>query len=122
MAASAVIQISGQASGGEGGGKTYGPITLVSAAACLHTQSIVLQSGDNTITLPTKPAPSGCIIALPSANTSVVTLKGIGADTGIAIGKVTRHVLCWDATALPTSFVLSSVTTQTGLATEIAYF
>ena len=122
MAVSAVIQISGQASGGEGGGKTYGPLTITSATACLHTQVIVLQSGANTITIPTTPAPTGCIIALPSTNTAVTTLKGVAGDTGIAIGKTTRHVLCWDPTAVPASFVLNSAATQTGLVTEISYF
>lgn len=121
MAASAVIQVTGQISGSPSGGKTFGPFTLTSAAACAHTQEIVLQLGANTITLPTLPAPTGCIIVLPSANTAVVTLKGVTGDTGIAIGKTGTTVLTWDPTALPTSFVLTSASLQT-TPTEISYF
>jgi hypothetical protein len=82
----------------------------------------VLAAGANTITIPTLPAPTGCIIKLPATNTSVVTLKGITGDTGIAIGKTSTQVLTWDATAVPASFVLTSVATQTGLTTEITFF
>lgn len=122
MTASANIAISGTISGLSTGSRTIGPITLSSAAASGHVQQIVLQSGANTITLPTAVAPSGCIITLPSTNTAVVTLKGISGDTGIAIGKTTTTVLNWDSTAAPTSFVLNSAATQTGLVTEITYF
>jgi len=122
MAANASIQITGAIQGAPGGSATIGPLTISSAAANYQVQTIVLQSGANTITLPTLPAPTGCIIILPTANTSIVTLKGISGDTGIAIGKTTTQMLTWDATAVPTSFVLSSVSTQTGLVTEIIFF
>jgi hypothetical protein len=85
-------------------------------------QEIVLQAGANTITIPSLPAPSGCVIQLPAGNTSIVTLKGVAGDAGIAIGKTTALVLNWDATAVPASFVLNSVATQTGLTTEISFF
>jgi hypothetical protein len=121
MAATASIQIIGTISDTPTGTKTINK-TLSSVAANGYVQQIVLQSGANTITNPTVPAPSGCVITLPSTNTSVVTLKGISGDTGIAIGKTTTTVLNWDSTAVPASFVLNSAATQTGLVTEIAYF
>jgi hypothetical protein len=120
--AAATINISGILTGTPTGSRTIGPIALTSSSANGQVQRIVLQSGDNTITCPTVPAPSGCIIVLPSTNTSVTTLKGIGADTGIAIGKTTTQVINWDSTAVPGSFVLTSVATQTGLVTEIIFF
>lgn len=83
--------------------------------------AVVLQSGTNTITSPIANS-SGCIISLPSANTSVVTLKGVAGDTGIAIGKTTTTMLNWDSTAAPAAFVLNSAATQTGLTTYIQYF
>ena len=122
MAAAATITIQGQISGTATGTRAVGPITLTSAAANGQVQQLVLAAGTNTITIPTVPAPSGCIIALNPSNTSIVTLKGVAGDTGIALGKTTTTMLNWDATAVPASFVLTSVSTQTGLITEIQFF
>ena len=122
MAASATITVQGQITGLPTGTKSLGPLVISSAAACGQTTEVVLQSGANTITLPTIPAPTGCLIQLPPTNTAVVTLKGVTGDTGIAIGKTGQTLLTWDPTALPTSFVLTSASTQTGLATEISFF
>ena len=119
--ATATIRIDGTI-GSNAGSKAIGPVFINSSDANGQTQWIVLQAGANTITTPASPAPSGCIIKLPSTNTSVVTLKGVAGDTGIAIGKVTTTVLHWDSTAAPASFVLNSVSTQTGLGTEITFF
>ena len=121
MAASATITITGNVTGTPTGSTTFSN-TITSAAANSTVVQTVLQSGANTITLPTLPAPSGCVIKLPATNTAVVTLKGVTGDTGIAIGKTSTIVLNWDSTALPTSFVLNSASTQTGLITEIKYF
>ena len=122
MSASANIMITGQITNTPTGSRVIGPISLTSSAASPQVQEIVLQSGANTVTCPVTPAPSGCIIALNPANTAVVTLKGVTGDTGIAIGKTSTLVLNWDATAAPASFVLTSASTQTGLATEITFF
>lgn len=113
MAASAIITINGQILGSPTGGKTFGPLTLTSSAANAQTQEIALVAGDATVTVPTSPAPTGCMITLPSTNTAVVTLKGGAADTGIIIGKAsTTQVLNWLASvSAPTSFILNSATT-----------
>ena len=122
MAAQASVSIYGQITGTGSGNRVIGPLTTTSAAANGQVQQVVLQSGANTITLPTTPAPTGCVIVLNPANTAVVTLKGVSGDTGIAIGKISTQKIEWDATALPTSFVLSSASTQTGLITEIIFY
>jgi hypothetical protein len=122
MTATASVSIAGMIQGTSTGNRTIGPINVSSANASPIVQTVVLQSGANTITPPTSPATSGCVIQLPSTNTAVVTLKGVSGDTGIAIGKTTTLVLNWDSTAAPATFVLSSASTQTGLITEIAYF
>lgn len=122
MAAAARIKIEGTITGTATGTRGVGPIVLSSAAANGQVQQVVLQAGANTITVPATPAPNGCIIQLPATNTSVVTLKGVTGDTGIAIGKVTAHVLCFDPAAVPANFCLTSVSTQTGLITEIIFF
>lgn len=122
MAANARVTITGSFTGLPAGTRAIGPISLYSTTANGQVQEVVLQAGANTITVPAIPATSGCIIQLPATNTSVVTLKGVSGDTGIAIGKTTAQVLNWDPTAAPASFVLTSVSTQTGLATEITFF
>jgi hypothetical protein len=94
--------------------------TITSAVS--NIISVALASGANTITVVPTTGTSGCIIALPSTNTAVVTLKGVSGDTGIAIGKTTTTVLNWDSTAPPASFVLNSASAQTGLYTTIKFF
>lgn len=122
MAATATIRIDGSIAGAPDGTHVIGPLYITSSAANASVQQLVLQSGANTITTPTNISTSGCIICLPSANTAVVTLKGVSGDTGIAIGKTTTQVLNWDPTAAPSSFVLNSASTQTGLTTTIIFF
>jgi hypothetical protein len=122
VTATASIIVQGSIIGTGSGTRVVGPITMTSAASNGQVQQIVLQAGTNTITVPTVPATSGCVIILNPANTSIVTLKGVAGDTGIALGKITKQVLNWDSTAPPANFVLSSVATQTGLITEITFF
>ncbi len=122
MAATANITVSGNFASLATGTRTLGPNTVTSAAANGQVQEIVLQSGANTITVPSTPATTGCIIVLPSSNTSLTTLKGISGDTGVSIGKVGFTVLTWDSANAPASFVLNSAATQTGLVTEITFF
>ena len=122
MPASAEIVVTGRISNTPTGGRTIGPITLTSADANGQVQRVVLQSGENVITIPTIPAPKGCIIQLPSDNTAVTKFVGTTGDVGFAIGKTTSMVLNWDSTAVPTSFILSSASTQTGKPTEVTFF
>jgi hypothetical protein len=122
MAASATITLNGQITGiPDGSTRTFGPLTITSGAANWQTQAVVLGSGANTITVPTNPAPTGCLIVLPSGNAVVTTLKGVSGDTGIAIGKTTALLLCWDSTAVPASFVLTSASAQSN-PTQISFF
>lgn len=120
--ASATISVNGSIVGMPTGSKVIGPLTISSSAPNGQVQELVLASGANTVTIPTLPAPTGCVIQLPATNTNVVTLKGVTGDTGIAIGKTTVTVLNWDPLALPASFVLNSAGAQTPLVTEITFF
>lgn len=74
--------------------------------------AVTLASGANTITVPVASS-SGCIIQLPSANTALVTLKGVTGDTGVTIGKTGTTVLNWDSANAPSSFCLTSAALQT---------
>lgn len=122
MAANATVTIGGQITSTPTGTTQIGPITITSAAANGQRTQVSLASGANTITVPTSPAPTGCIIQLPTSNNVVTTLKGITGDTGIAIGKTGFMMLCFDPAAVPASFVLTSASAQTGLITEILFF
>lgn len=122
MAANATFTMQGQITQTPTGTTQIGPITVTSAAANGQRTQVVLASGANTITVPSTPAPTGCVVQLNSANTAVVTLKGVSGDTGIAIGKTGAFALCFDPTAVPASFVLNSASTQTGLVTEVTFF
>jgi hypothetical protein len=122
MAATASITISGYISNTPTGSRTIGPITKTSADANGQVQRLVLQSGENTITIPTVPAPNGCLIQLPATNTAITKFLGVTGETGFAIGKTTSQFITWDPTAVPASFILSSAATQTGLVTEITFF
>lgn len=122
MAAAAEIKITGYISNTPTSSIAVGPITLISADANGQQQRIVLQAGENVITIPTIPAPKGCIIQLPATNTAVTKFLGVTGDTGFAIGKVSALVLNWDSTAVPASFILSSASTQTGLVTQITFW
>lgn len=123
MAQTALLNISGYVTGLPGNSITnIGPIAITSAAANGSITEVVLQAGDNTITIPTTNAPTGCVIQLPSGNTQVTKFKGAGGDTGFAIGKTTTQVICWDPTALTANFILNSAGTQTGLVTRITFF
>lgn len=122
MAATATVTLNGSITGLPTGAVSIGTLTASSANSNGGVQQVVLGSGNNTFIIPTAPAPSGVIVQLPATNTSVVTFKGVTGDTGIAIGKTGWFVIPFDPTAVPNSFVLSSVSAQTGKYTYVTYF
>src|SRR6266567_1178377 len=101
MAGSATVALNAVLSGLPLGQMAITPPPLTSANANGQVQGVILAAGVNTITVPATPAPNGVIVVLNPANTSVVTVKGVGGDTGIAIGKVGWFVLPFDPTAVP---------------------
>jgi hypothetical protein len=103
-----VITFTGDVTGTE----TFGGATNVTSPGQIELKTLV--PGTNTITLPTGGStPKAVTIIPPAANTSVLTLKGVAGDTGVAL-----HLT--DATTLAlgtgvTTFVLNSVGTATGV-------
>ena len=122
MAASATISLAGRITGEPAGSHSIGPLFISSAAANFQVQVGVLASGDNTVTVPTNIATSGVIIVLPQTNTQLVKVKGVGGDTGVAIGKTGFFVLNWESGNAPATFILNSAGTQTGLTTQMIFF
>jgi len=121
MPATGTLTIGGSITDQPTGNRTLGPITQTSSAASGVVQQIILQSGANTITLPTAIKPTLAIIKLPATNTHLVTLKGVTGDTGVVIGKTGAAVIPFNAASPPTDFCLTSADTQTGLVTEITF-
>lgn len=120
MAATASVTVSGSVTGQARGSTTIGPIVISSAAAVGQVVDVVLQLGANNFIPPA--GATGVLITLPITNTNIVTLKGVTADTGIAIGKTTTQFLSWDPTAVPANICLTSAATQTGLNTQLSFF
>lgn len=122
MPATGTVTVSGAISGLPSGSRAIGPLTVSPTNASGHVIDVVLASGDNTITVPSTPTTSGCIIQFGASSTTTKKLKGIGADTGITVTKTGFAVLCWDTAAVPGSFVINSSAADTGQVTEITFF
>ncbi len=70
------------------------PDNLVNAYTPQNQQILNLASGFNAVSVPTQAG--GVIIVMPTGNTQTVTLKGVTADTGIALSKIGITVLTFD--------------------------
>jgi hypothetical protein len=122
VAAAAEVSVSGSITGLPDGTHTIGPVTVTSSAANGSVTQTVLQSGFNEITVPTTPAPSGCVVVFDSTNTASHILKGVTGDTGIKVSETDFLVLTFDPADLPTSFGITAGATETGLVTVITFF
>lgn len=73
-----------------------------------------LDSGANTITLPTGGSTvTGCTIVPPSGNSTSITLKGVTGDTGIRLHNTDPSTLTFHSSV--TSFVLTAGGSITGV-------
>jgi len=103
MAAAATITIAGLVTGLATGTKTLTG-TLTSVAAVGTIQEATLSTGANTITVPT--GTTAVLIGMPSGNATLVTLKGVTGDTGVALHKTFPTLLPLDSTQ--TTFCLTA--------------
>lgn len=83
-------------------------------ASPAQIQVVTLAAGDNTITVPSGgTTPVACTIVKPSANTSIIKLKGVGGDAGVKL-----HVTDPDSVSLDPSqatFVLNAAAQIVGV-------
>lgn len=86
--------------------------------ATSQTTQIVLQSGFNSITVPTNA--HGVVILRDPTSTIAVTLKGITGDTGLVFDDCFAYV--FRAGAVPATIGLTAASTDTGKYTEITFF
>lgn len=91
-------------------GDVAGTNTLSAAANAVSPGSVTvhtLSAGDNTITVPTGGTTvKGATIVPPAGNAQAITLKGIGADTGIPLSKLDPTSIAFEAA--PANFVLNA--------------
>lgn len=98
-------------------GDVIGTETLTAAANASTPASITIHTlapGDNTITVPTGGSTvKGATIVPPAGNAQAITLKGVGADTGIPISKLDPTSIAFETA--PANFVLNAGGAITGL-------
>lgn len=96
MAVSAIYRVKGEVVGQVSGSVVVDPGEKTISSAIGQRQIISLNSGANTITVPT--GATVVLIVPPTENTNSLTLKGVSGDTGVALSKT-----------LPTALTLASV-------------
>jgi len=114
MAASGVVTLSGNVTGGLDGARSFGPITITTAAGIPETLPVTLAIGANTVSIPTGATlvmfvpPNG---ANPIANPAfggTLTLKGVTGDTGVVISNKNPTLVPFDSLNSSASFVINS--------------
>ena len=119
MAAASEITLRGTISALLAGSRSLAPASIVNTNSPAQVIQITLAAGANTITVPANAV--GVIVLFDPTSTTVKTLKGLNADTGIVVSKNKMLVLTFDSP--PTaSFVLDSTGADTGKTTEITFF
>lgn len=103
--AAASLTLIGNKTGLASGSEVIGPLVVSNTAAPVDAVStLVLSSGNNTITVPT-----GAIAALlipPIANAVALILKGVNGDTGVSLGLTTPTLI--SLAAAQTTFVVNA--------------
>ena len=124
MPATMVLQTSAPYTNAFGGLENLGPLTYTGTAPPAR-QSVVLQSGNNTITVPTPASGAyiGCLITLPVVGGIVTKLKTTSGDVGINIPQSGNQpfLYLFDSTAVPTSFFLNAASLHAS-ASQIEFF
>lgn len=109
--------ISGMSAGEPGGERAFGPITIQGAIVIGETLSLLLSSGNNTITVPTGAV--AVMILPPTNNTATLTLHTNlnNADTGLPLNSgLVPFVYPFPNTA-PTTLILNSAVTLSAFTT-----
>lgn len=99
------VTVNGTVQGLLSGAKTLGPITISAVNAVALTEDVALTTGNNTVAIPA--GSTGMVIIPQTGNTQTLTLKGVGADTGVALSKFNPTLIPFD-TSSPANFVLSA--------------
>lgn len=117
MAATSILQVILDISGLTSGAKTLHH-EFTNEAAPGQTTSLVLQSGFNSIAVPT--TARGVVILRDPTSTVAVTFKGVTGDTGVVFDDCLA--LVFRSGAVPATIGLTAASTDTGKYTEITFF
>src|SRR5258708_6678114 len=110
MAGTATLTITGTMTGGITGSEVFAQNSFTNTAAVEYVQPVSLSNGANTITVPA--GSKGFYLITAAGNTSVITLKGLTGDTGIAIAPA-GIVAMQFASSPPANFVITVTTSTT---------
>lgn len=126
MAVQESVVVYGTITGLSTGSRYIGPITLPAPASpndatSGQTTTVILASGDNTITIPSNNC-TAAIITFGSTSATTKKIKGAGGDTGITVNPTGTLVLSFPgAGTTAASFIINSSATDTGITTEIQF-
>lgn len=120
MATRSLISLRGFIEGLPGGMVGINPIDIQNNTPPQAAIQSTLADGNNLILVPAANV-RGVIIIFDPTSTTVKTLKGIGADTGIVLAKNSWNVLTFD-TVPPATFFINSAGADTGKLTTIIFF
>lgn len=122
MAAQASLTIQGSVTGVATGSKTLGPVTITQGtptdANAAPITSVILASGDNTITIPSTTCVAA-VIQFASGSTTTKKLKGHADDVGIIVTKNGPVLLSFAASGAPASFIINSSALDTANTTTV---
>ena len=103
------VNVSSSTSTAQAGSKTISAYRIVGSAAFDQVDVKQLVGGDNSVAVPTVPAPPvGCILVPPSNNMANLTLKASARDTGLRISKTLPTLIVFDTAAVPANIIVNS--------------
>jgi hypothetical protein len=111
--------VSGSAASLLTGSKTIGPITFTGSATIGEVLDLTLQSGDNTIAIPT--GATAVLIVPPASNAVALKVRSSlnSGDAGLPIHVTAPFLYCFPGTA-PTTLIINAASLTTGL-TELSF-
>lgn len=111
--------ITGMSAGEPGGERAFGPITITGSTVIGATLSLLLASGNNSVTVPTGAV---AVMIIPPANNSA-TLKLFtslnGSDSGLPLNPGAVPTVYPFPTSAPTTITLNSASTLAAFTTVI---
>ena len=119
MAASGNITLAANVAGGLDGTRSFGPVSITTAAATTQTVAVALIVGATTVSIPTGstsvvlfPPNSANPVANPSF-AGTLTVKGVSGDTGIVVSNKNPTLLSFDSLNTSSFLVITSTATGT---------
>ena len=126
MAVQESVTLYGSVTGLQSGQKIVGPYTVSPPATATdqtsgQTTTVILASGDNTITIPSTNC-TAAIISFTPGSATTKKLKGAGGDTGVTLHADGVNLISFPGGgATAASFIINSSVLDTGNTTEVLF-